>query len=128
MKALIVLATPLLVGCVSPEYAEYVYDLGRRPVTCASPEECQKKWSAAISWLRANSTYAILTESDTLVTTSPGQLYSGHTVRSGYMVQRIPIGEGAYRIELSRICAAYSCVPSLLEARASLWAAVDEAS
>ena len=125
---LIVLATPLLLGCVSPDYNHYIYDFGSRPVTCGSPEECEVKWSAAIGWLLANSTYPIETASETLVTTSPGRLFSGYTVQSGYRVQRKAIGKGAYRIELSRICAAYSCVPSLLEARALFWAAVDGGS
>lgn len=87
-----------------------------REVTCAGQEECAVKWGRTIDWLLSNSAYRIQTQTDDLIQTA-GPLPD--RTELAMVVNKVPLGNGRYRIELRGGCDnMFGCSPSLEYAKA----------
>lgn len=101
----LVLLAACATGKVDPEFAT---------PTCDGYRECDAKWRAAEAWITHESGQAVAEKTDstmrTNMTQSPGNYLS---VR----VQKVPVGDGSYRIEAEMYCARkVGCDPSPWEA------------
>lgn len=109
-----------LYGCstalMSKQQISYLSSEANKPIYCEGGENCEIKWSRAIMWISQYSHWKIRVQSDSLITTE-GPF---DTVHAAYQVQKVPLGNNKYSIDMSLGCGnPFGCVPSTLELKAS---------
>lgn len=92
---------------VSPELQAKMDEYQRTIPTCSSSPECQSKWNMAIAWVESNSDYGIRSATgERIVSTTNVASDSG----IGVSVERVPVGNGSFRITVDMEClSAYGC-------------------
>lgn len=71
------------------------------PVVCQRGEDCEVAWGRALQWISANSHWKLRNVTDFLIATE-GPM---DTDRPAFTIQKVPQGQGVYRIEMSAACA-----------------------
>lgn len=90
--------------------------VANKTIYCEGGEDCELKWGRAILWITQNSHWKIRIQTDNLTTTE-GPF---DTVYAAYQVQKIPLGNNKYTINMVAGCGnIFGCVPSILELKAS---------
>ena len=101
---------------MSKQQISYLSNQANTPIYCEGGENCEIKWSRAIMWISQYSHWKIRVQTDSLITTE-GPF---DTVDAAYQVQKVPLGNNKYSIDMSLGCGnPFGCVPSALELKAS---------
>ena len=98
-----VIGTFALSGCATVDDATMARaaELASREVVCASEDECEIMWGRALNWVVEHSTYRIQMQTDNLIQTYGP---SPNSPAPAYMISKIPLGEGRYRIDFRAGC------------------------
>lgn len=113
--SLLVLTTGSFAACgSSASYEQRLAEFNRTIPSCSTTADCNRKWQAARQWVIENSDFQLRTDSDDRIDT-----LNSNSTRSGTSIQvdRVPLGNGSYRIVVDVECfAAYGC-PNELDKR-----------
>jgi len=98
-------------------------------IKCTSKNECDMKWGRALAWVSQNSTFKVRLATDSIITTEGPIDEFGYRTLSTFIINKVPLAGGTYRIEFSSGCLSTAgCVPSHNELFASFGAYVDPAA
>jgi len=114
-------------GCVSKAEMAAQTTLAaaaNRSITCQAGADCQEKWKRAGQWIKANSTYAITTDSDRLIETNGPAGLDDHlaftvTKKPHFKATDAVISDTSDIALLTRCNDWLGCSPSQLEAKAA---------
>src|SRR3989442_15490638 len=104
MKTYWIIALTLIsCGCVSltPEQQDQLERDAAREIICVMGDDCDVKWGRAIAWVSRNSHWKIQTQTDNLIQTFTPV---GSSAASGFLVNKVPLGNGQYQIVMSSAC------------------------
>lgn len=97
-------AALLIAGTASARERPVDHSLDRiiaTPVVCEGPEDCEAKWSRALSWVLTYADYRLQLNTDTLIQTY-GPFINPHG--TAFSVTKVPLGGGRYVFELRAAC------------------------
>ncbi|ALA60181.1 hypothetical protein [Nitrospira moscoviensis] len=118
MKWLGPLLVSILAACttLTPEQELHLKTIAATPVVCSKGDDCEMKWGRAIAWISRNSQWKIQTQTDNII-----QTYTpiGASAASGFLVNKVPLGDGRYEIMMTSGCANFiGCIPDATTLRA----------
>lgn len=113
-----------LAGCAQSPPNPYLAASASRNVTCVQGPDCESKWSRALQWVLANSSWKIQIQTDQMIQTfGPGN----RSPSSAFVITKTTNGNGAYNINFTSACDnIFGCFPSSLELKASFNNAVGQ--
>jgi hypothetical protein len=86
------------------------------PITCTNKNDCDAKWSRAVSWIASNSSWKIQTQTDFLI-----QTYNSinDSAAPSFTITKVAQPNGTFQITFDGGCAnIFGCVPTVAESRA----------
>ncbi|HVE71803.1 MAG TPA: hypothetical protein VNI54_10575 [Thermoanaerobaculia bacterium] len=95
MRRLLLLV--LLLGCATTP--------DDRVIVCTAGADCDARWSRAMDWLQANSSWKVRTQSDTMVVTEGPD----DTAKPAFEVTKVAQDDGTYRISMKAWCDKANC-------------------
>ena len=103
-------------GCVAATPDPRIVELSRRDVVCAEGQDCNVKWSRAITWIAQNSHWKVSTQTDSLIQT----MGPFDSTESAFTVTKVATGNGTYTIVFNSGCGnVFGCIPSAPELKVS---------
>ena len=98
MRSWILMSLLCVLGCASTAPDE-------RVITCTAGPDCDAKWSAAMDWLQANSSWNVRTRTDTMVATEGPD----GTAKPAFEVTKVAQDDGTTRISMRAWCDTVNC-------------------
>jgi hypothetical protein len=80
-----------------------------REIICVKGGDCEVKWGRAINWVKRESKWKIQIQTDSAIQTLG--LDSGDSHSPGFIVMKVPAGNGRFRITMDSSC---GCIGDLL--------------
>jgi len=73
-------------------------------ITCTSQNDCAVKWGKAVAWVSQNSSFKLRLATDFIITTEGPMDGFGFLTKSAFVVNKVPLGGGTYKIDFESSC------------------------